>query len=83
VNQPDLRAAIVAALNEAAPDVGGQPIDPAVAFRDQFRIDSVDFLNFVMALERRLDRHVPELDYPKLSTLNGCLRYFNATGDSA
>lgn len=36
----------------------------------------MDFLSFVLNLERRLGLHVPEVDYPKLSNLQGCVDYF-------
>ncbi len=50
-------------------------LEPRKSFRDQFEIDSVDFLNFILNLEKVLDRKIPEVDYPKLSSLEGCLTY--------
>jgi acyl carrier protein len=38
-------------------------------------LDSVDFLNFVLDLESRLQHRIPEIDYPKLSSLAGCIHY--------
>jgi acyl carrier protein len=66
------------ALLETAPEVNTDGLDPGVSFRDQFEIDSVDFLNFVLSLEKRLDLKIPEVDYPKLSSLNGCISYLTA-----
>jgi len=63
------------ALAEVAPDADLEGLRPDVAFRDQIELDSLDFLNFVLALEKRLRIHVPEADYPKLSTLDGCTAY--------
>jgi acyl carrier protein len=67
--------AILEALGEAAPDVDTTALDPEKNFRDQFDFDSVDFLAFALALEKRFDRKIPELDYPKLSSLAGCRAY--------
>ncbi|MGA7979691.1 MAG: acyl carrier protein [Chromatiaceae bacterium] len=61
-----------------APDIDPSALDPDVAFRDQFEIDSVDFLNFVIGLEKRLGRRIPESDFPRLSSLKGCLDYLGA-----
>ena len=61
-------------LQTIAPDADLAAIDPATSFRDQFEIDSVDYLNFVLALEQRLGIRIPELDYPRLSSLQGCVR---------
>ncbi len=66
---------ILDTLTAVAPDVDPGALVSDVAFRDQFEIDSVDFLNFVLALEKRLDRRIPETDFPKLSSLKGCLEY--------
>ena len=62
-------------LTRVAPDVDPGTLDPELAFRDQFEIDSVDFLNFVIGLEKQLGRRIPEADFPRLSSLNGCLDY--------
>jgi acyl carrier protein len=62
-------------LQTIAPDADLAAIEPATSFRDQFEIDSVDYLNFVLALEQRLGIRIPELDYPRLSSLQGCVLY--------
>jgi len=35
----------------------------------------MDFLNFVTAIHHRLSIDIPEIDYPKLVTLNGAVEY--------
>lgn len=62
-------------LRTIAPEADLAAVDPASNFRDQLEIDSVDYLNFVLTLEKRLGTHIPELDYPQLSSLQGCVRY--------
>ena len=74
----ELKRYVLDALAETAPEANADALDPAVSFRDQFEIDSVDFLNFILNLEKRLNLKVPEADYPKLSTLNGCISYLAA-----
>ena len=37
-------------------------------------IDSMDFLNFVIALDEELDVGIPETEYPKLATLDSCVK---------
>jgi acyl carrier protein len=73
-----LRSEVLQALQEVAPETDADAIDPEVNFRDQCEIDSVDFLNFVLALERRLGVKIPEMDYPRLSSLDGCTRYLGS-----
>ena len=38
----------------------------------------MDRLNFVIALHDTLRAEIPEADYPKLSTLGGCVDYLAA-----
>lgn len=76
----DVRPAILEALKVVAPEADPNALDPAVSFRDQLDIDSVDFLNFVLRLEERLGRKIPEIDYPRLSTLDGCVAYLTSAG---
>ena len=78
MNDNALSSEVLQALSEVAPEADTSALDPEINFRDQVEIDSVDFLNFVVALERRLGMKIPETDYPKLSSLGGCLRYLTA-----
>lgn len=69
----ELKTQIVAVLRDIAPEAEIDGLKPDVAFRDQFEMDSVDFLNFMLGLEQRLGVKIPEVDYPKYATLDGCL----------
>jgi acyl carrier protein len=71
----DISALVLDVLREVAPDIEPGKLDPALNFRDQFEFDSVDYLNFVLALEKRLGIKIPEGDYPKLSGQNACVTY--------
>ena len=75
-----IEQAIDAALNRVAPEVEVRALDRRIALRDQFEMDSVDFLRFVLDLERRLGVAIPQVDYPKLSSLGGCAAYLQHLG---
>jgi acyl carrier protein len=75
ISAETLRATALEALLGVAPDVDATAIDPATPFREQFDFDSMDHLNFVIALHRSLGVDVPEADYPQLATLDGCVDY--------
>lgn len=62
---------VLETLAEVAPEADLAQLNPDVAFHDQLDIDSVDFLNFVLALERKLGISIPEGDYPRLGSLAG------------
>lgn len=48
-----------------------EELDAAVPFRDQFEMDSLDFLNFVLALEKEHGVKIPEVRYPRCASLAG------------
>jgi acyl carrier protein len=75
MDENSLRRKITESLIEVAPDIDRITLDPDINFRDQFEVDSVDFLNFMLDLEKRLEIKIPEVDYPKLSGMKGCLAY--------
>lgn len=74
----ELKPIVLAALTGVAPDLEGQPVAPDVAFRDQFDFDSMDLLNFAVALQQRTGVEIPEIDYPKVASLDGCVAYLAA-----
>lgn len=78
MTDPDIRAAIVEELGNIAPEADLAAIDPAADLREALDINSMDFLNFVIALHRRLAVDIPEIDYPKLVTLDGAMAYLRA-----
>jgi len=75
VNRDELRSIVLELLGQIAPDADLEDLDPARSFRDQFDFDSVDYLNFVLALEKRLEIRIPEIEYPRLAGLDGCMTY--------
>ena len=77
-SEAEVRAAALKALLDVAPDVDAAELDPARAFRDQFDFDSMDYLNFVTGLHHSLGLDIPEVDYPRLSSLDGCVQYLLA-----
>ena len=74
----DVRAAVVEALARIAPEVDPASIDPIRSLRDELDLDSMDFLNFVQSLHRRLGVDIPEADYPRLLSLDGAVAYLTA-----
>jgi acyl carrier protein len=75
MNEADIRAVLQEELSNIAPEANLREIDSAADLREALDIDSMDFLNFVTALHHRLSVDIPELDYPKLVTLAGAVRY--------
>lgn len=75
MNQVDIRAVVREELANIAPEIDLSMISPTADLREALDIDSMDFLNFVTAIHQRFGVDVPELDYPKLITLDGAVKY--------
>ena len=71
----EIRTAVVAELGNIAPDMDAAAVAPDADLREALDIDSMDFLNFVAALHKKLGVEIPERDYPKLVTLAGAVVY--------
>jgi acyl carrier protein len=71
----EVRAVVLRALGAIAPEADLSALKPDVAFREQLDLDSMDLLNLVVAIDAALGVGVPEADYPKLATLDGCVDY--------
>ena len=75
MNETEIRTIVQEALGNIAPEMDWQKLDPAADLREAMDIDSMDFLNFVVAVHRRLGVDIPERDYPKLLTLDCAVDY--------
>jgi acyl carrier protein len=78
MNEADIRTVLQEELGNIAPEADLQSVDSSADLREALDIDSMDFLNFVIAVHRRLGVEIPELDYPKLVTLGGATKYLSA-----
>lgn len=78
MSEQDIVQVIREELGRIAPDMDLDDIDPKGDLREELDIDSMDFLNFVTAVHQRLGVDIPELDYPKLTTLDGAVAYIAA-----
>ena len=76
-----IRETVLRALGRVAPEADLLQIKPDLRIRDQLDIDSMDLLNFVIGLHKELKVDIPEADYPKLATLDGCIEYLASLRD--
>ncbi len=78
MSDDQLRQTVLRALTDIAPEIEGEDVAADVNFRDQLDIDSMDFLNFIVALHEELGVDIPEADYPELFNLDGAVAYLKA-----
>jgi len=75
MNREEMLGVIIEMLGGIAPEADASTLDPKADIRESLDIDSLDFLNFVIALHERLRIDIPEVDYPRLFTLDGAVDY--------
>lgn len=82
MTRDEIRARVLDCLGEVAPEADLAHLRPDAPLRDQLDIDSMDFLNFVIELDRSLHIAVPESEYGQLATLDSCVAYVAARLDA-
>jgi acyl carrier protein len=75
VSPEQLRAEVLAELKRIAPELEEGALDPGRPLRDQIDLDSMDWLNFLVALNERFRIEIPESDYARLRTLDDAVAY--------
>jgi acyl carrier protein len=75
VTRDEIAATIADILRTIAPEADLARLPPDAALRDELDLDSMDFLNVMIAINERLDVEVPEADHAKLATLAACIDY--------
>jgi len=62
-------------LGSIAPEADFSTVSGGEDLREALDLDSMGFLNFVIALHERTGIDIPEADYPKLRTIDGTVAY--------
>jgi acyl carrier protein len=72
------RSEIVGIVHQVAPNAALEQLRGDEDLRDQLDLDSMDFLNILVAIAERLHVEIPERDYPKVRTLDALVAYVEA-----
>jgi acyl carrier protein len=78
MDRDEIRKAVLAELMQIAPELEPGEIAPAKPLRDQVDLDSMDWLNFLVALHEHLKVEIPEADYARLGTVDQIVDYLAA-----
>jgi acyl carrier protein len=77
-----IKAVLFEELNNLAPEADPSAIEGDANLREALDLDSMDFLNLVIALHRRLGIEIPEAEYGELKTLNRTVSFLAAKSSS-
>ncbi len=78
MNESEIRERVIKTLSGIVPELDPAVLKPNKSLRDQLDIDSMDFLNFLIALHQEFAVDVPEADAPKLGSVDACVAYVAA-----
>jgi acyl carrier protein len=78
MDEQDLRKTVLSTLQSIAPELDPADVAPGRPLRNQVDLDSMDWLNFLVALHERLKVEIPEADYARLVTLDDVIGYLSA-----
>jgi len=78
MNRDEIKTILLQEIGNIAPEADLTSLDPAADFREELDIDSIGFLNLVIALAERLKVPIPEKDYGRLRTIESALGYLTA-----
>ncbi len=74
MDEKALRTVVLTLLTTIAPELDPATLDGSAPLREQVDLDSMDFLNFLVAIQERLQVEVPESDYGQLRSLDDLVR---------
>ncbi len=78
MDEQALRSTVLATLQSIAPELDPADLAPGRPLRNQVDLDSMDWLNFLVALHEKLKVEIPEADYARLVTLDDLVAYLSA-----
>jgi acyl carrier protein len=75
MNEAEIRDLAAEALADIAPEADLAGVGDAEDLREALDLDSMDFLNFVIALSQKSGLKIPEADTARLYTMRGLVSY--------
>jgi len=74
----EIKVLVLRVLGDIAPEAELDQIDPTVDLREQVDLDSMDILNLMIGIHEATGVDIPEADYPRMASLNGCVAYLRS-----
>ena len=75
MDNQQIKALILEELSNIAPEIAKDEVPDDEDMREALELDSMDFLNLIIAVSKRTQIVIPEIDYPKVLTLNKMIAY--------
>ena len=78
MNATEARTVIANSLRRIAPEADLDEVDGTKPLQDELDLDSMDFLNLIVAIHEQTGIEVPERDYPSVGHLDGLVAYLES-----
>ncbi len=75
MNRDEATTVIAQGLRGIAPEADLDEVRSDKPLQDELDLDSMDFLNLMVAIAESTGIEIPERDYPKVDTLDGLVAY--------
>ena len=75
MNREQIRDAVFETLGRIAPETDFESIDDDAVLRRLVDLDSMDWLNVIVAWHRRFGVEIPEADYRRLASIDDVVGY--------
>ena len=75
MSESEIRASVLEIIKSVAPELEEAELRADRPLRDQIDLDSMDWLNVLVAIHEKLRVDIPEADYGKLVTLDNLVAY--------
>jgi acyl carrier protein len=78
MNEQEIKATLFQLLKRIAPDTEPEELNENDNFRNELGMDSFDFLQFMIALNEKLQIEIPEQQYASISSIKSLTDYILA-----
>lgn len=75
MKKEDIGDELIRMLQKFAPEVNIEEIDREDSLREQFEVDSLDFGNFLVAVNKKYNIDIPEKDYINFNSISKASDY--------
>jgi acyl carrier protein len=83
MNAEEIAAIVRKVFATFAPESDVESLDPNAPIQEALDLDSMDFLNAMIAIHDATGVDIPEADYGQVTTLSGIVGYVSARAVSA
>ncbi len=75
MNRDELRSILLQELSDIAPDIDTAMVEDDASLQDEYDLDSMDAVNLVTAIHKRLGVNIPDRDYARMRSIADLLDY--------